>query len=153
MSFAKLISLPHCRCAGETANYIHTCRASDKTEAFRIDRLSRRVGLCKTVLMHAFKQRYSISIRAYIIQVRMQKACSLLEQTDLSIKTIALWAGYAELSNFSRDFSRHKQLSPSGYRRLKRSVLNKEAGTLVTALQPDILLIKPSVSLEEFSVF
>ena len=59
-----------------------------------------------------------MSIHAFIMQERVKQVCSLLQESAYSIKEIAMRSGYEELSNFSRDFTKHTGMSPRVYRQV-----------------------------------
>ncbi len=120
MPSAKRISLVYYTRAAKVAEFIrvHCCNAN--TEALSIAKLTKRFAMSETTLKSVFKQRYQINIHAFVIQARVEHICSLLEGTNHSIKTIAIMTGYSELSNFSRDFTRAKGMSPTVYRQEKR---------------------------------
>jgi len=50
-------------------------------------------------------------------QLRIGRACRLLAESELSVTEIALACGFANLSNFNRQFARLKQTTPREYRR------------------------------------
>lgn len=63
-----------------------------------------------------FKARISQSPMAYFTQLKMRKACELLDQTNLTIKEIADMLGYDDPYYFSRLFKKVQGDSPSQYR-------------------------------------
>jgi AraC family transcriptional regulator len=64
-----------------------------------------------------FKQSVGVPPRIYLTRLRVEKACELLEQTDLPITAIALEVGYSSNQVLARVFLKHMRLSPSDYRR------------------------------------
>ncbi|MES2328764.1 MAG: AraC family transcriptional regulator [Bacteroidota bacterium] len=90
--------------------------AFDHPELLRCSLLAQRFGVCNTNLKAAFKSRYGLPVHMYIMQYRHEKICELMLQTNQSIKVIAIHAGYTELSNFSRDFTKMAGVSPTVYR-------------------------------------
>jgi AraC family transcriptional regulator len=58
--------------------------------------------------------------RVYLTRLRVEKACELLERTDLSITEVALEVGYSSNQVLARVFLNHMRLSPSDYRRAVR---------------------------------
>lgn len=65
-----------------------------------------------------FKQSVGVSPLAYLTQLRMEKACALLENTGLSVTEIAIEVGYSSSQSLSRTFLRHQNKTPSEYRRV-----------------------------------
>ncbi len=66
---------------------------------------------------HIFKDYIGISPYAYYLKLRMENACSLLEETDLKVKDIAEKCGYNEALYFTQAFKKHTGQTPSKFRR------------------------------------
>jgi len=64
-----------------------------------------------------FKKKFHTTPRSYLTSVRMNAACHLLVSSDLPISDIALQTGFYDQSHFSNQFLRHRDMSPSQYRR------------------------------------
>ncbi len=82
-------------CAGQTAAYI---------------------GLSRRSLYQRFQAIMGMGPAEYIQRLRIQKACSLMSTTDLTISQIADQVGYTSVFSFSRAFKRALRLAPSAYR-------------------------------------
>ncbi|WP_262247972.1 AraC family transcriptional regulator [Parapedobacter soli] len=63
-----------------------------------------------------FKERTSFSPIEYYNQLKIQRACSLLQFTDLKIKEIAFKLGYYDAFHFSKAFAHEMEISPREYR-------------------------------------
>ncbi|RKX40274.1 MAG: AraC family transcriptional regulator, partial [Verrucomicrobia bacterium] len=63
-----------------------------------------------------FKYRTSQSPMACFLQLKIRKACELLDQTDQSVKAIAEGLGYDDPYYFSRLFKKIQGCSPTHYR-------------------------------------
>lgn len=75
--------------------------------------------ICETSVSHfclLFKKQTSYAPIEYLIFLRMQKACNLLEFSSLKIRNIAKNVGYEDSYYFSRIFKRTIGKSPSSYR-------------------------------------
>lgn len=59
------------------------------------------------------------SLREYIQDIRIKKACELLKSTDLSVKEIAHEAGYENTNFFYQLFERSTGMKPVEYRKMK----------------------------------
>jgi AraC family transcriptional regulator len=79
--------------------------------------LARQVGLGSRHLMRAFKQSTGRTVMDHIADLRLQRAGSLLTETDLPISEIAHQLGFAQASGFSHAFRRMTGESPALYRR------------------------------------
>ncbi len=93
------------------------------TRYIPVELLCKEFGLNRTKLQEGFNQLFGVSVHAYISQVRMSKARSLLTDTDESVKAIAIECGYKSVSSFIRTFTRLHEVSPMQYRSL---ILSKE---------------------------
>jgi len=67
-------------------------------------------------LSRTYKELMGITISNYITIIRIRKACELLEDKRLEIKTIALSVGYTDPLYFSRVFKKHMNLPPTHYK-------------------------------------
>ncbi len=63
-----------------------------------------------------FRRETGASIIDYLIRIRMNKASSLLQQTDLSLQEIAASVGYADVSYFIRTFKKHAGATPKQFK-------------------------------------
>lgn len=75
----------------------------------------------------AFKKQYDTSPIQYLLNVRIEKAKTLLEETNLKVGDIASSVGFSAQQRFNDIFKKHLAVSPSEYRQSYReSLLNKE---------------------------
>ena len=63
-----------------------------------------------------FFKHYGINPRTYHIRAKIQYACRLMDESDLTLKEIAHRLGYSDAFAFSKQFKKHLGLSPSSYR-------------------------------------
>ena len=63
-----------------------------------------------------FHKQMGMSPSAYIIDLRMNAACELLQSTDISVKQIGLLVGYEDPHFFSKLFKKHIGVSPKEYK-------------------------------------
>ncbi|MBR5459600.1 MAG: helix-turn-helix transcriptional regulator [Clostridia bacterium] len=66
---------------------------------------------------HMFKEAYGVSPKAYFINLKIENACKLLENTDMSVAEISNAVGYTDVFGFSKIFKSRTGYSPSGYKR------------------------------------
>jgi AraC family transcriptional regulator len=90
------------------------------SEDISLDELAAEVQLSTFHFARMFKQSVGVPPRIYLTRLRVEKACELLEQTDLPITAIALEVGYSSNQVLARVFLKHMRLSPSDYRRAVR---------------------------------
>lgn len=73
-------------------------------------------GFTEGYLSHFFKDQLNENFLTYLENLRMNKACELLRNTNVSISDIALKVGYNSDQAFRRAFKRVKGASPTSYR-------------------------------------
>lgn len=60
------------------------------------------------------------TITSYIIKLRLEHFCHLLETTDLPVNIAADRSGFIDNSNFSTIFKKYKGMTPTEYRKKNR---------------------------------
>lgn len=90
------------------------------SEDISLDELAAEAQLSPYHFARMFKQSLGVPPRVYLTQLRMNKACELLELTDLPITEIAFEVGYSSNQVLARVFLKHRRMSPSDYRRAVR---------------------------------
>ena len=86
-------------------------------EHITITELADMLGISSTSLKICFKCVYGDTINGYITNCKMQKAASLLKNTDKSVLEIAGIVGYNNGSKFAGAFRRVMNKSPNEYRK------------------------------------
>ncbi|WP_411973700.1 helix-turn-helix domain-containing protein [Sphingobacterium sp. Lzh-3] len=84
--------------------------------ALRICVICRQLGWTKSQLSRIAAVQLKKSIRQYIGDSRLDRACLLLRKSTLSIVAISLETGYTDPDYFSKLFKRKMGLSPTDYR-------------------------------------
>lgn len=82
-----------------------------------LEQLSARAGMGKYHFSHMFRKWYGVSPMQYFISKKMERACSLLVESTLSIDEIAERLGYLETGYFRKAFKNYFGISASTYRR------------------------------------
>ena len=82
-----------------------------------VHRLARMVGTNETTLKRSFSAHCGATVYGYLTDLRMQRACELLQDDSLTMSRIGAELGYSERTHFSRAFSRYYGIPPSQYRR------------------------------------
>ena len=70
-----------------------------------------------------FKETVGMSPRAYITMLRMRHACDLLNNTNLTVKQIGALVGYEDSHFFCKTFKSKIGVSPSLYRKDRKSTV------------------------------
>ncbi len=75
------------------------------------------VFLSQGYFARAFRDEVGMSPMAYMMKVRVDEACKLLEVGDLKISSIATKVGFSSPQRFNSAFRKHTGISPMAYRR------------------------------------
>jgi len=86
------------------------------TEQLSLETTARALGISRIHLSHIFSQQLNINFRQYINSLRVDRACTLLQNPALSISQIAYQCGYENLRTFHRAFQARVGTSPNQYR-------------------------------------
>ncbi|MGN1142449.1 MAG: AraC family transcriptional regulator [Oliverpabstia sp.] len=82
-----------------------------------LEQLSAYAGMDKYHFSHIFKKWYGISPMQYYTGKKMEQACFLLLETDLSVDEIAEHLGYLDTGYFRKAFKNNFGITPTSYRR------------------------------------
>lgn len=88
----------------------------------KISDLANTIGIERSYLSHIFCEAYEKSPQQYLMQIRMEKARELLQETELRISEVASRVGYPDALAFSRTFRKEHGQSPSEFRESQRSL-------------------------------
>ncbi len=80
------------------------------------------VGMSEAAFSKYFKRASGQTFSEMVRKLRLSQACRLLRQTSPPIASIAREVGYANLSNFNRQFLADYGMTPSRYRSLNATV-------------------------------
>lgn len=86
------------------------------TENIKVSQIANYFGYNEKYLTTFFKQRAGISLKQYILQVKMDRAKADLSETPEPVSQIAFSLGFTDAHNFSNAFHKITGLSPSEYR-------------------------------------
>jgi len=75
--------------------------------------LAAQLRLSASRFEHLFKDQTGLAFKAFLLAARMTRAKNMLKDRTLRIKEVAAAVGYANASNFIRDFTKHYGESPS----------------------------------------
>jgi len=82
-----------------------------------LETLAKAVNLSKQHFICQYKRHTGIPPITHFIQLKIERACNLLDTTDRSIKQISEALGYQDALYFSRLFTKIIGMSPTQYRR------------------------------------
>jgi AraC-like DNA-binding protein len=111
-------------------------------EAWPVTRLAEVSGVSPAHFARAFKRAYGIPPHRYLLTRRIEQACTLLRDTQLSITDIAFATGWQSLGTFGRIFRDITGRSPGALRIDARAELSRldcvPACVLKAAQRPDL---------------
>lgn len=79
--------------------------------------LAEMVSMAEGSLCRFFKQNIGMTIFEYLNKIKVEFACKLLMDPDLSILDVCLDSGFNNLSHFNKQFKRIIGLPPKEYRK------------------------------------
>ena len=82
-----------------------------------VGEMARLAGMSSGYFSEQFRQRTGSPPQTFLIRLRLQLACRILEQEQESIERTASRVGYEDAYYFSRLFRKHLGVSPSRFRR------------------------------------
>ncbi len=86
------------------------------SENLKVSQVANYFGYNEKYLTTFFKQRAGISLKQYILQIKMERAKASLSETTEPVSQIAFRLGFTDAHNFSNAFRKVTGLSPSEYR-------------------------------------
>ncbi len=99
-----------------TARLIRNDIRARYTEGAPLDELSSRYGYDVDHIIRIFKKQYGITPHKYLVRLRIEHACWLLTNTELSAAAISESVGYGDFPSFWRSFKSICGVTPSEYR-------------------------------------
>jgi AraC-like DNA-binding protein len=86
-------------------------------EPLSVADMADRARLSPSRFATVFREHFGVSPHQYFLRLRIQHAQDLLRSTDLPLKEIADYCGFADVHHFSKTFKRRVQLAPGAFRR------------------------------------
>lgn len=91
------------------------------TEDLTLEKLAAVAYLSPRHVDRKFKEIYKMSPSQYIRKLRLTHACSLLEQSNMTIAQVSMLSGFTDLNYFCRIFRNTYHMNPSNYRKQQLS--------------------------------
>jgi len=96
------------------------------TERLTLEMVASKVFVNPKYFSHIFKKDMGVSFTEYIINLRIQHACRLLETTNYQAYRISLECGFSDPSYFNRVFCAQMHMTPQSYRKFTYASKPKE---------------------------
>ncbi|MGH7628056.1 MAG: AraC family transcriptional regulator [Gemmatimonadales bacterium] len=119
---AMLGELTRCPAGRDNGRPVWVARARDLVEArlgepIRLAELAAELGVHPAHLSRTFRRVYGVSLSAYVLRRRVERACvALADDDDASLARVAQEAGFADQSHLCRSFRRVTGLTPGAWR-------------------------------------
>lgn len=110
-----------CERAGTWLTHVRELLHDRAPEQASLTELADAVGRHPTHVARVFRREYGLSVGEYARSLRLEWAASRLAFDDAPLAQVALEAGFADQSHFTRAFRRHAGVTPGRYRELRRS--------------------------------
>lgn len=104
-----------------------------------IEDIAQFIGLNRSYLCSLFKQRLNVSIQEYLISYRINKACEMMGNAELSIADISRSVGYNDALLFSKMFKKVKGSSPKNYRAQVQALTQNDSHNQVQQMEEEYL--------------
>ena len=85
-------------------------------EPLSLETLSRRLNYTPQYLSSLFRKDTGMTLQLFLQRLRIEKACSLLQNPKLHLFDIAQRVGYNDVKHFAMIFKQHKGLTPKEFR-------------------------------------
>lgn len=108
----------------ESGKVIEYIRENYLNTDLSIEVVADRFGMSRQRIYNIVKEKEGVTYIEYLSRLRCEKACELLEETELTIQEIVQRVGWYDTRNFTRKFKMNYGVTPGEYRQNKRNPLN-----------------------------
>lgn len=96
---------------------IHEYLMNHYRDEVDLKEIAAMVNMAEGSLCRFFKQNKGVTVFEYLNQIKVEFACNLLMNNELSIMDVCLDSGFNNLSHFNKQFRKNTGLQPSVYRK------------------------------------
>ncbi len=100
-------------------------------EKLTLEMVASKVFVNPKYFSHVFKKDMGVAFTDYIIQLRIQYACRLLETTNYQAYRISDECGFSDPSYFNRVFCAKMNMTPQNYRKYAHSLNQDDAASQI----------------------
>ena len=86
-----------------------------------LEELSGECDLPRSEFVRAYRRTTGRPPHRRLLELRIERACSLLLETNLPLANVAAMSGFADLNHFTRIFTKAMSVTPEKWRRIRRS--------------------------------
>lgn len=102
--------------AADTIDHALTFIVEHLTDDVRLSAVAQLVGMSESAFSKYFKRVSGQTFSDTVQKLRLSQACKLLLDTDMTVASVSHRVGYANLSNFNRQFRAHHDVTPRQFR-------------------------------------
>ena len=95
------------------------------SERLSAESLADAANMSKSTFLRHFKRYFDATPLEYLNRYRVKEAQRLLEETDMSVTTIAQECGFFDSSHFIKSFKKQSGVSPAAFRQQKKILADK----------------------------
>lgn len=96
--------------------------------------VAHHAGLSAFHFLRLFRAALGVTPHQYLVRCRLRRAARLLAEEDRAITDVAYDAGFGDLSNFTRTFTRAARMSPRAFRTMGRHARRAATARLQKAI-------------------
>jgi AraC-like DNA-binding protein len=96
---------------------IHDYFMNNYRNEVNLEELSQLVNMAKGSLCRFFKENSGITLWEYLNHIKIEFACKMLMNNELSIAQVCFDSGFNNLNHFNRQFRKITGITPSSYRK------------------------------------
>lgn len=86
------------------------------SEKLRLQDVARKFNVHPNYMTRIFHEKFNVSPKQYLMDLKLKKACRLLTTTEFPVSTISSSLGFDDQMAFSKTFKKEYGKSPSAYR-------------------------------------
>ncbi len=91
------------------------------SEKIETGRLASMLGISGSQFARRFRKIFGVSPKHYLLRIRVNNACTFLEQTGKPVTEIAMEVGFYDNPHFTRTFTKLMGITPLAYRKTKQN--------------------------------
>ena len=100
----------------ERMTSVYTYIRENYQNPITLDEVAGVANMSSYAFSRYFSKNCGMGLIEYINQVRLNKSCYLLRETDRQVQDIAFECGFSSISNFNKQFIKSKEMPPREYR-------------------------------------
>jgi len=117
-TFKKICNIPYYSdSTNSRLEIIYNYIINNFSKNITLDDVAHTINLSKTAFCNYFKKKTNKTFSSFLNEIRINKACLLLKETDSSVAEICYNCGFNSLSYFNKVFHKQKGMSPLHYKK------------------------------------